>query len=173
MHCIRCSHLTFHSDVIEVERVSPTEVLLHKIRIYECGRCAAMIKIILPALKFTHLIARNSHRNHRAQSNRWFPTRRGALRPTKECPCCGEVKKQSGHHIFPRRFYGRGHKNNHLFLLCEECHRELETYIPQYQKMPHAFYQAILDVFIEKLCKKAKLNSRHWKETAILYFMLY
>ena len=56
MHCIRCSHVTFHSDVVEVERVSPTEVLIHKIRIFECARCGVIIKMILPALKFTQLI---------------------------------------------------------------------------------------------------------------------
>jgi len=56
MHCIRCSHVTFHSDITEVERVSPTEVFIHRIRIYECGSCGAIVKMILPALQMTILL---------------------------------------------------------------------------------------------------------------------
>lgn len=79
-----------------------------------------------------------------------------SMRPVILCPGCDEHKSATRHHIFVRKWYGRKN-NNHIILLCWECHCELHTFIPQ-QKMPHAFYQAILDIFLLKLCKKAKLK---------------
>lgn len=73
------------------------------------------------------------------------------MRPTKLCPGCGEVKKMTAHHIYPRRHFGRGPRNNFIFLLCWECHAELESYIP-YRQMERAFYPAIMKRFIEELC---------------------
>jgi hypothetical protein len=76
------------------------------------------------------------------------------MNPTKECPCCGEVKPMTKHHIFPVRHFGR--KNNtFIFMLCRECHSELERYIP-FAQMPRAFYNAIMLVFKEHLCKRVR-----------------
>lgn len=85
------------------------------------------------------------------------------VRPKKHCPCCGIWTVMTRHHIHPVRHYGR-RNNNHILLLCRSCHDDIEKYIPQ-AKMPHAFYQALLDIYIEKLCKKAKLKypSRNWR----------
>ena len=63
MHCIRCSSVTFHSNIVEVEQISPTEAFVHRIRIYECGVCGVIIKMILPALKLTPLIEKKGSKN--------------------------------------------------------------------------------------------------------------
>jgi hypothetical protein len=63
MHCIRCDHVTFHSDITEVDRISPTEVLLCRIRIYECANCGAVIKMILPALQVTYLLEKKGSKH--------------------------------------------------------------------------------------------------------------
>lgn len=71
------------------------------------------------------------------------------MRPTKICPACGELKKMTAHHIFPRRHFGRGPRNNFIFLLCWECHSELEILIP-FELMPRRFYPFILNFFLQE-----------------------
>ncbi len=70
------------------------------------------------------------------------------------CPCCNEVRVLTRHHVYPRRVYGRAN-NNDVFLLCRNCHDELETYIP-YDPMPIDFYPRILHRFVNELCRAAK-----------------
>lgn len=88
----------------------------------------------------------------------WFPHSRkeedSVMRPIKECPACGVVTNMTSHHIMPVRHYGRK-SNNHIILLCRSCHTHLERYIPQ-APMPRDFYNAIVVVFLEHLCLKAK-----------------
>jgi len=43
------------------------------------------------------------------------------------------------HHLFPRRHYGTGRKNDKLIVLCCACHDEIERIIP-FGKMPDEFY---------------------------------
>lgn len=77
-------------------------------------------------------------------------------RPLITCPGCAEVKPATHHHIYPRRFWGRGN-NNHVLPICWECHEDLERYIPKHQQMPKPFYEAIVQVYLERLSKRAKL----------------
>ena len=79
------------------------------------------------------------------------------MRPTKECPACGEMVAMTSHHIFPRRIYGRK-SNNHVILICRRCHSSLERYIPD-APMPRDFYNAIVIVFLEHLCQKARAKA--------------
>jgi len=71
----------------------------------------------------------------------------------KDCPGCGEHCKMTRHHIYPRRHFGNGKKNSQVFLLCQQCHCELERLIP-YEVMPLEFYQAVIRVFL--LIKKGE-----------------
>lgn len=68
-----------------------------------------------------------------------------------ECPKCGEEKPMTRHHVYPKRFFGTRYSNS-LYLLCRECHNELEKYIPQQELMPKAFYLAIIEVFLKGGC---------------------
>jgi len=55
------------------------------------------------------------------------------------CPKCLEVRLLQGHHIFPSRFYKRNN-TTHLLYLCDDCHKEIEAIIPQYQKLTKEEY---------------------------------
>lgn len=77
------------------------------------------------------------------------------MRPYITCPGCTEWKKSTAHHIRPRRWYGRGQKNNHIVLICWECHCDLESYIP-YRQMPDEFYPYIVKRFFSELCRKVR-----------------
>jgi len=52
-NCLRCKHLLFHSDIVEIEEVDGVHVLVHKIQLWECPRCGITVKIVQPALQFT------------------------------------------------------------------------------------------------------------------------
>lgn len=62
------------------------------------------------------------------------------------CPTCDQARALTRHHIYPCRHFGRGKKNPGVFLLCRNCHDELERYIP-YELMPRDFYKAVICVF--------------------------
>ena len=64
------------------------------------------------------------------------------------CPACHEKTKLERHHICPRRFYGKGKHNDHIVLLCTDCHRDIESLIPQERKMPTCWYFGIVARFI-------------------------
>ena len=82
------------------------------------------------------------------------------MRPQIICPGCDEMRPATHHHYLPRRFWGRN-SNNYVLPICAACHRDLERYIPQHEQMPKAFYHAIVKVYLEVLCKKAKAQSAH------------
>ena len=75
------------------------------------------------------------------------------------CPKCKEVKPMTRHHIKPVRHFGRGKQNSEIFLLCRECHNQLETLIP-FEVMKLEFYYYIIIVFllIGKPTEKGKEN---------------
>jgi 5-methylcytosine-specific restriction endonuclease McrA len=64
------------------------------------------------------------------------------------CPKCGETKRLTRHHIFPKRHFGAGHK--FLFLLCRECHNELELDIPQTKVLTKIEYYQIIIRFLNR-----------------------
>jgi len=66
-----------------------------------------------------------------------------------QCPKCKEARLLTKHYIFPKRYFGKGAKNNHIALLCRECHDELEKRIP-FSKMPKLFYNQILNEFLRE-----------------------
>lgn len=46
------------------------------------------------------------------------------------CPKCLELKFQTRHHIYPRRFFGNG-SNAPILYLCDQCHKGIEAIIPR------------------------------------------
>lgn len=66
------------------------------------------------------------------------------------CIGCGEFMQFQRHHIRPARFYGRGKDNDHICLLCETCHMQLETRIPQEQCLQDWEYFAIIARFLKQ-----------------------
>ena len=64
------------------------------------------------------------------------------------CPKCKQEKPCTNHHQFPKRFYKQTRKKIVLIELCWSCHCELETYIPQREKMPDSFYAKIVELFL-------------------------
>jgi len=65
----------------------------------------------------------------------------------KVCPKCKQYKPMTRHHIYPKCFYGK-EKNDTVFLLCRDCHTELEKNIPSF-RMPHSFYPNVVLAFIK------------------------
>jgi len=63
------------------------------------------------------------------------------------CPKCEEFKTLTRHHIFPRRWFGRGRRNGHYLYICRECHDELEGLIP-YHKKKRGFYVEVVECFL-------------------------
>lgn len=53
------------------------------------------------------------------------------------CPKCGEVRKRSGHHMFPRKFFPN---STTLLYLCKPCHRQLHNILPMDKKYKTQFY---------------------------------
>jgi len=84
-----------------------------------------------------------------------------------ECPGCLQERKMTRHHIYPRRHFGT-RRNTELFLLCRECHDELEhKFIPD-ELMPREFYPTIVQVFLHIKARNRKLvevteENRHAK----------
>ena len=70
-------------------------------------------------------------------------------RPIRNCPKCGERKKMEVHHVFPRKYWGRK-GNDVTFMLCQLCHRELHTLLPEDKKLDEAQYVLILLCFLEE-----------------------
>ncbi len=64
------------------------------------------------------------------------------------CPKCKMSKNLTRHHIYPKRFFKHTKHKRAKVLICRECHNELETLIPQNEKMPDAFYIKIVDLFL-------------------------
>ena len=65
------------------------------------------------------------------------------MRPTQKCPKCRVLRKMTGHHVFPRRFFGR--KNNQtIFLLCRGCHDKLHRIIPDRRLPKHRSLDILL-----------------------------
>lgn len=58
---------------------------------------------------------------------------------SEDCPKCKKPKDLTKHHVFPKRYFGNGNKNNSTIQLCRDCHNELELLIPLEQK-PKKFY---------------------------------
>lgn len=65
-----------------------------------------------------------------------------------KCPGCDETLVLTRHHILPRRFFGVGKHNDHICLLCQVCHHELEARIPQQPRLPEWQYFAILAEYL-------------------------
>lgn len=63
------------------------------------------------------------------------------------CPKCGVVKPLTRHHILPKRLFG-SQGNRDIFLLCRECHSELELLIPLRTKKEDIFYYQIVFKFL-------------------------
>ena len=63
-----------------------------------------------------------------------------------ECPKCHCQKILTKHHIKPRRWFGRGKRNNSVIYICRECHDELELLIP-YEKQKVPFYYQVIKQF--------------------------
>ena len=53
------------------------------------------------------------------------------------CPKCFVVNVLQGHHVLPRRFFGR---NEHRLYLCEKCHVEIEAILPRHYRMSENDY---------------------------------
>jgi 5-methylcytosine-specific restriction endonuclease McrA len=64
----------------------------------------------------------------------------------RPCPKCRAELPMTRHHIYPKRHFGGGGGKD-IFLLCRDCHDELERWIPQHQVMPREFYPAIIYAF--------------------------
>ena len=62
------------------------------------------------------------------------------------CPKCGYFRFMSSHHIYPRRYFGKGNKNNNILLICRFCHDKLEILIP-FKKMSKEFYEQVVKKF--------------------------
>lgn len=65
------------------------------------------------------------------------------------CPKCQTREADSRHHIYPKRHYGCGKRNNCIIFICRICHTELEQLIPM-RKMPKNFYLDIIELFLMK-----------------------
>lgn len=67
--------------------------------------------------------------------------RKNKRRVRRVCPKCGKQCHLTKHHILPKRFFG---PNNKIFLICRDCHDELEKFIPKYDKLnPHQYFQVL------------------------------
>lgn len=63
------------------------------------------------------------------------------------CPKCNEIKQLTKHHIYPKRHFGKGRKNNKTIRICRSCHDDIERLIP-FDEQPIAFYPHIVSVFL-------------------------
>jgi transcription elongation factor Elf1 len=65
------------------------------------------------------------------------------------CPKCNEERPLTKHHVYPKRWFGRGKENQQYLWICRECHDELELLIP-YKKKKRNFYVDIVDFFFNQ-----------------------
>lgn len=56
------------------------------------------------------------------------------------CEKCGEYKRKTKHHVYPKTYFGRKGKK---LILCRDCHDEIEELIPKFQKMSKAWYDMV------------------------------
>jgi len=61
-----------------------------------------------------------------------------------KCKTSEAQKEITKHHIFPKRFFGNGKRNNHHIRLCRSCHDELERLIPFAEEKPRSFFLRVL-----------------------------
>ena len=66
-----------------------------------------------------------------------------------KCIKCREYRKITRHHIYPKRHYGGGKKNQSYILFCRDCHDDIEKLIP-HELIPHKFYTDIISVFLKQ-----------------------
>ena len=62
----------------------------------------------------------------RGRGSRWNTIRKGALRQTPFCACCGKTRHLQVHHIIPFRLT-RDNSPTNLIPLCRACHKRVET----------------------------------------------
>lgn len=62
----------------------------------------------------------------RGRGSRWNTIRKGALRQTPFCACCGKTKHLQVHHIIPFRLT-RDNSPTNLIPLCRACHKRVEA----------------------------------------------
>lgn len=62
----------------------------------------------------------------RGRGSRWNTIRKGALRQTPFCACCGKTRHLQVHHIIPFRLT-RDNSRTNLIPLCRACHKRVET----------------------------------------------
>ncbi|WP_457635804.1 HNH endonuclease [Persephonella sp.] len=63
------------------------------------------------------------------------------------CPKCFNLRKLTKHHILPKRHFKKKEDREKIFLLCRECHDEIEKQIP-FEKMQRQYYFFLLRRFI-------------------------
>jgi hypothetical protein len=66
------------------------------------------------------------------------------------CPGCTFQGGLTRHHILPCRIFGRGRHNEHIVLLCRDCHNEVEKLIPLTEVLQTWQYFAIVAKFIKE-----------------------
>lgn len=62
----------------------------------------------------------------RGRGSRWNSIRRGALRQTPFCACCGKIRHLQVHHVIPFRLT-RDNSPTNLIPLCRACHKGVES----------------------------------------------
>lgn len=62
----------------------------------------------------------------RGRGSCWNTLRKGALRKTPFCACCGKTRHLQVHHIIPFRLT-RDNSPTNLIPLCRACHKRVET----------------------------------------------
>lgn len=68
------------------------------------------------------------------------------MRKPRVCPKCDRLMILTRHHIKPRRWFGKGRRNNSVIYICRECHDELELLIP-YERKKVSFYYEVIKQF--------------------------
>lgn len=72
------------------------------------------------------------------------------MRHKGRCPACKRVGRLTRHHLLPRRFFGNGNHNEHIALLCKQCHREVESRIPIETRLNEWQYFAIVAKYLKE-----------------------
>ncbi len=85
------------------------------------------------------------------------------------CPRCLHIRGLSKHHVFPKRFFGKGNGNRSVLLLCGECHEFIENIIPYSVKLNKGQYLELHQLFLkgesyEELSSRVKVFSRKKNE---------
>jgi len=71
------------------------------------------------------------------------------------CPACGNNRRLTNHHVYPKRFF----PNQFLMIkLCNQCHRELEELIPNRRKLIIREYRQLTEEFIQKKQSQLRLE---------------